>query len=286
MRIGTRSLVLEDELGRVPLPTSSPSAATRKAMQGNRSRDTRPEVAIRSAVHRRGMRYRVASRPLPGLRRTADLVFSSERVAVFVDGCFWHGCALHCRLPKSNAEYWTAKVARNLTRDRETDQTLRRAGWIVIRVWEHDRVDRVTRKIEETVTRRRALNKRELATKQERTHGTASMYSRNGCRCQLCRAAKVEYQRQLRARYKAEGGRGRHGTSFRYETGCRCGECRQAHNVYQKQLLTRYRQEGGHGTHGTHFRYDTGCRCDDCREVHNAKSRMQKRRARELRRGQ
>ena len=82
------------------------SEATRKKMRGNRSRDTSPELRVRSLVHRRGLRYRVAQRPIPTLRRTADLVFRRAKVAVNVDGCFWHGCEQHYKEPKTNTEYW------------------------------------------------------------------------------------------------------------------------------------------------------------------------------------
>ena len=106
-------------------------------MQGNRSRDTAPELAVRRLVHATGLRYRVNARPLPALRRTADLMFTRSRVAVFIDGCFWHGCPDHHRLPSANADYWTAKVARNLARDAATDEALRTAGWTVLRFWAH-----------------------------------------------------------------------------------------------------------------------------------------------------
>ncbi len=107
-------------------------------MRGNRHRDTRPEMAIRSAVHALGLRYRVAARPVAGVRRSADLVFRRRRVAVFVDGCFWHGCPDHFVLPRTNVDYWTAKIARNRERDIETDARLANAGWTTIRIWEHD----------------------------------------------------------------------------------------------------------------------------------------------------
>ena len=89
-------------------------------MQNNRSRDTKPEMAVRSAVHRRGIRYRVAVRPQPELARTADLVLRKSRIAVFVDGCFWHGCPDHHTQPATNSRYWADKIARNAKRDIET----------------------------------------------------------------------------------------------------------------------------------------------------------------------
>jgi DNA mismatch endonuclease (patch repair protein) len=107
-------------------------------MQANRSRDTGPELALRQAAHSLGLRYRVAARPLPGLRRTADLVFSRAKVAVFLDGCFWHGCPVHHTAAKSNRAFWAEKVARNKARDEDTNRRLKDAGWVVIRVWEHD----------------------------------------------------------------------------------------------------------------------------------------------------
>ena len=114
------------------------SAAVRKSMQGNRSRDTKPELAVRSAVHRRGLRYRVAARPLKDLRRTADLVFRKTRIAVFVDGCYWHGCPEHHSQPRINSEYWSDKIAGNIARDADTTSRLEAAGWTVLRFWEHE----------------------------------------------------------------------------------------------------------------------------------------------------
>lgn len=107
-------------------------------MQSNKGRDTRPELALRRAVHAMGMRYRVSTRPIPAVRRTADLVFTRARLAVFVDGCFWHGCPEHHTVSKTNAEYWAAKVEKNRARDRETDRLLAAEGWAVLRVWEHE----------------------------------------------------------------------------------------------------------------------------------------------------
>ena len=95
-------------------------------------------MALRRLLHARGFRYRVAARPLSGVRRTADIVFGPARVAVFVDGCFWHGCPEHKTSPANNAAWWTTKLARNVERDRETDAHLVALGWRVLRVWEHE----------------------------------------------------------------------------------------------------------------------------------------------------
>lgn len=107
-------------------------------MQANKGRDTKPELALRRAVHALGLRYRVSMRPIKEVRRTADLVFGRAKVAVFVDGCFWHGCPVHHTKAVTNADYWAEKVRRNRERDAETDHLLSRAGWLVIRIWEHD----------------------------------------------------------------------------------------------------------------------------------------------------
>ncbi|MEV4271061.1 very short patch repair endonuclease [Micromonospora aurantiaca (nom. illeg.)] len=123
------------------------SPAVRSVMRANRPRDTRPELALRSAVHALGLRYRVDRPPLAGLRRRADLVFSGARVAVFVDGCFWHGCAEHYRPSTRNVEFWSGKVADNRKRDEETDSLLTAAGWTVIRVWEHEDPQGAARRI-------------------------------------------------------------------------------------------------------------------------------------------
>jgi len=127
------------------------SPATRKAMQANRRRDTAPEMAIRRLVHASGLRYRVDARPLATARHTADMIFSRARVAVFVDGCWWHGCPKHYRPPSSNVSYWAAKVARNQERDRLADQALAEAGWTVIRIWEHEAPELAAHRIEHAV---------------------------------------------------------------------------------------------------------------------------------------
>jgi len=125
---------------RVPDAPSATSPAARRVMQANRSRDTAPEKALRSELHRRGLRFFIHRRPAQDLRCTADIVFPSAKVCVFVDGCFWHGCEEHRRLPARNAHYWAPKIANNVARDRRNDAALAQAGWDVIRVWEHEPV--------------------------------------------------------------------------------------------------------------------------------------------------
>lgn len=131
------------------------SERTRASMVSNRSRDTRPELALRSAIHRLGLRYRVNIRPIKNLRRTADVVFPRLQVAVFVDGCFWHGCKEHYSLSKTNTDFWAAKLAANLRRDEEANDALNRAGWLVVRVWEHEDPARAASRIFEAIVDRR-----------------------------------------------------------------------------------------------------------------------------------
>lgn len=122
-------------------------------MQANRSRDTKPELAVRSALHSLGLRYRVAIAPVPDLRRRADIVFTKARVAVFIDGCFWHGCPEHGRTSfNHNADYWPAKIAANVDRDVDTTERLRCAGWTVLRFWEHENVAEVVETIRHILT--------------------------------------------------------------------------------------------------------------------------------------
>lgn len=133
---------------------STPGVRSRMRLQ--RSRDTRPELAIRRHLHRIGLRYRVHTAPLAGLRRRADIVFGPARVAVFVDGCFWHGCPAHGNhRVAANTWYWPDKIAGNRDRDADTDRRLREAGWEVVRVWEHDDPQAITQQILELVTSRR-----------------------------------------------------------------------------------------------------------------------------------
>src|SRR6185436_12692147 len=112
------------------------SAAARLRMRAARQRDTRCEIVLRSLLYRRGLRFRV-DWPFPDTRRRVDVAFISARVAVFVDGCFWHGCPQHATWPKANASWWRAKIESNVLRDLDTNKRVKRQGWVVVRVWEH-----------------------------------------------------------------------------------------------------------------------------------------------------
>jgi DNA mismatch endonuclease, patch repair protein len=103
-------------------------------MRRVKGRDTSLEMKVRRALHRKGLRYRLAY-PLPG---RPDIVFVRARVAIFLDSCFWHGCPQHLRMPHSNEEYWHAKIARNVQRDKRTNATYEDSEWRLIRLWEHE----------------------------------------------------------------------------------------------------------------------------------------------------
>ncbi|WP_111654121.1 very short patch repair endonuclease [Actinoplanes lutulentus] len=128
---------------------SSPSV--RSVMKANRARDTKPELALRSAVHKLGLRYRVDVAPLKGLRRRADLVFTHAKVAVFSDGCYWHGCPEHHRPSHKNSNFWKEKISGNKDRDRDTDAQLADHGWLAVRVWEHEEVEAAANRIARVV---------------------------------------------------------------------------------------------------------------------------------------
>lgn len=122
-------------------------------MRGNRNAETKPEVALRSALFRRGLRFRKNVRAEKDVRCRVDVVFPREKVAVFVDGCFWHSCPKHGNRPSANSNYWHAKLARNVERDRENDRALLSAGWTVVRVWEHEPAANAAKRIEAIVRR-------------------------------------------------------------------------------------------------------------------------------------
>lgn len=129
-------------------------------MTKQRSRDTGAELAIRRALHAMGLRYRVHRRPLPGVRREVDILFGPARVAVFVDGCFWHGCPDHGTSPKANSEWWSNKLRRNRERDVDTTERLVQAGWTTIRVWEHEPPDQAASRIAQAVLAELAASRR------------------------------------------------------------------------------------------------------------------------------
>ena len=139
------------------LPAPPPTDATTRArMRRQPRRDTTPETNLRKHVHALGLRYRVNEKPMPDLRRNADLVFRRARVAVFVDGCFWHGCTIHARPTKAHTKWWADKIAANRRRDFETTQKLEEAGWRVIRMWEHEDPAEVATRVQAAV-REKAL---------------------------------------------------------------------------------------------------------------------------------
>ncbi|MFF0550603.1 very short patch repair endonuclease [Streptomyces sp. NPDC004311] len=131
------------------------TATVRTRMSRQKSRDTGVEVALRKALHARGARYRIHRRPVKGVRREADIVFGPARVAVFVDGCFWHGCPVHATWPKNNAEFWRAKIEGNRRRDLDTDARLVDAGWLAVRVWEHEGAEEAAARVLSVVQERR-----------------------------------------------------------------------------------------------------------------------------------
>lgn len=135
-------------------PAASSPEALRRMRRQARS-NTKPEMALRRELYGLGLRYRIDRKVLPGVQRRADVVFLGARVAVFVDGCFWHSCPAHATRPKANANWWSEKLARNVTRDRDTDKQLEAAGWTVVRMWEHEDPQSVAVQIKALVERRR-----------------------------------------------------------------------------------------------------------------------------------
>ncbi|MGW5000018.1 very short patch repair endonuclease [Streptomyces hydrogenans] len=128
-------------------------------MSRQASKDTAAELAVRRLLHAAGLRYRVEY-PVPGMpRRRIDVAFTSVKVAVLIDGCFWHGCPEHATHPKANAEWWRQKLDRNMARDRETTEHLTAAGWEVLRFWEHEAPAEVALRVAAAVKHRRASSK-------------------------------------------------------------------------------------------------------------------------------
>ena len=140
---------------------SSPQASRRMARV--RQKGTAPEVALRQELYRSGLRYRVNFVVLKKPRRVADLAFPGLRIAVFVDGCFWHGCPRHATWPKQNAEFWKQKIEANRLRDADTNVRLRDGGWTVLRIWEHEPPIESSKAVAQLVTATKA-RLRETAT--------------------------------------------------------------------------------------------------------------------------
>ncbi|MFD8984503.1 very short patch repair endonuclease [Streptomyces sp. NPDC059564] len=132
------------------------TADVRARMSRQKSRDTSVELSLRRALHATGARYRIHQRPVKGVRREADIVFGPARVAVFVDGCFWHGCPVHATWPKNNADFWREKIEGNRRRDLDTDARFSEAGWLALRVWEHEDVAEAAARVLAAVAGRRA----------------------------------------------------------------------------------------------------------------------------------
>lgn len=130
--------------------SSSPALSTR--MSRAKRRDTAPELLLRRELHRRGRRFRVVVKVPGNNRRTIDIAFPRQKLAVFVDGCFWHGCPEHGTAPTANAQWWQQKLSANMARDRDTDRLLGEAGWSILRAWEHESpveaADRVIKALE------------------------------------------------------------------------------------------------------------------------------------------
>jgi DNA mismatch endonuclease (patch repair protein) len=120
---------------------AQPTPALSAKMSTLARRDTAPELALRRELHRRGFRYRVQVKVPGNNRRTIDIAFSRVQLAVYVDGCFWHGCPEHHVQPRANSDWWRWKIERNQARDIDTDRELAAAGWTVLRIWEHEPVD-------------------------------------------------------------------------------------------------------------------------------------------------
>ena len=145
------------------LVLQAPEPHKRRSMQSQRARDTGPELSLRRALHGRGLRYRLHRKVQPGLRREVDVVFVRARVAVFVDGCFWHCCPVHGSSPTRNAAWWRRKLDLNRERDEDTDRRLRESGWEVIRVWEHEVATEAADRIEDVVRRRASRDRKVTA---------------------------------------------------------------------------------------------------------------------------
>jgi len=135
--------------------TPDPSSdEARRRMEATRRRDTAAEIAVRRRLHAKGLRYRINYRIALLPRRRADIAFPKQRVAVFVDGCFWHGCPKHGTMPKANRPFWKEKITTNRRRDKDTNRRLRGSGWLAVRVWEHEYPEIAARRVASVVRER------------------------------------------------------------------------------------------------------------------------------------
>lgn len=141
-------------MSRIRNPKPSSDAAL-KRMKAAKPKDTAPEMALRSVLHKKGLRFRIDVKPIQELNRKADIVFRHAKVAIFVDGCFWHGCPIHGTQAKANAEFWAMKIKQNQERDKDTVFRLEAAGWRVIRVWEHEDPEEIAQEIYDIVVKRK-----------------------------------------------------------------------------------------------------------------------------------
>ena len=157
-------------------------------MQATPQRHTTPELRLQSMLRSARLRFTTDARPLIGLRRTADIVFRKLRIAVFVDGCFWHGCPTHCTWPAHNRAWWRAKIARNRARDDDTDRQLKTAGWTVIRVWEHAVNPKAAQRILGHVDRHRVRGPRRAARQPAATRRRAQARARSRSFAKVARA--------------------------------------------------------------------------------------------------
>lgn len=155
--------------GRGGLPYPEPTTGRiSAAMRGNRRTDTRPELRLRSELHRRGLRFRKnVSVDLGGARAQVDVVFPKEALAVFVDGCYWHGCPTHGKRPQGNSRYWAWKIEKNRLRDQRVTVTLEGRGWTVMRFWEHTPPEEAA---DEVVAQRTTLRRGVSPSRSNRAH--------------------------------------------------------------------------------------------------------------------
>lgn len=136
---------------RLITPPASSEAALHR-MQAAKAKNTAPEIALRSQLYKKGLRYRLDKKVSPLIQTRVDIVFPTQHVAIFVDGCFWHGCPRHGTQSKSNSEYWYRKIKQNKERDWKVTRQLRNAGWKVIRIWEHEIIDNLEKISERIMT--------------------------------------------------------------------------------------------------------------------------------------